>query len=48
MGPWGYILTAHLITWSAIGFYLFFLKRRSRQLDQQLAARRRRPRQSEI
>jgi len=48
MGPWGYILAAHLITWSTISFYLLFLKRCGRQLDQQLAARRRRPRQNEI
>ena len=48
MNPWGYILTAHLITWSTIVLYLVFQKRRSHQLDQQLATRRRRPRHIDV
>lgn len=42
MGLWGYVLAAHVITWTVVVAYLINMKRRSRQIDRQLAALRQR------
>jgi CcmD family protein len=36
MGPWGFVLLAYGIVWTALLLYLFILKRRLRKVEGEL------------
>ncbi len=37
MGPWGFVLLAYGVVWTALVLYLFILKRRFRKVETELS-----------
>lgn len=37
MSPWGFVILAYGIVWTALALYLFVLKRRLRKVEEELS-----------